>query len=84
MRFLATISLGVAIALASTGSSVSQTLDNPGVQRCDAGLQRSISACNNMHEVGNSGWKKCLDYSIATHRACVMEAVAHMDTLEPA
>lgn len=84
MRHLTTLSLALALALASAGATVSQVTDHPGIQRCNAGLQRSIAVCDNMHEAGSSNWKKCLDYSISMHLQCVTEVVAHMDTLEPA
>ncbi|MGZ9100001.1 MAG: hypothetical protein ACXW3O_09880 [Brevundimonas sp.] len=82
MRHLATIVLGAVIALASSGASVSQTTGHPGIDRCNAGLQRSIGACNNMHDAGSTGWDKCIAYSVSMHRICVLEAVEHMDTIE--
>ena len=81
MRPLATLTLAVVLALGSAGSSTSQVLDNPAVKRCDAGLQRSINACGNMHDIGSGSWHQCLDYSLSMHKMCVMEAVDHMDTV---
>lgn len=83
MRHLATISLAVVFTLGSAGATVSQVNDNPRIRHCNAGLDRSINVCNNMHDVNSTGWQKCIDYSVSMHRMCVMEAVQHMDTIEP-
>ena len=81
MRYLTTLALGALLALSSAGSSVSQTLDDPRVQRCKAGLERGIAACSNMHDVGSENWGKCVDYSVVTYQQCVTEVLEHMDTL---
>jgi hypothetical protein len=83
MRHLATLSLALVFTLGSAGVTVSQVNDNPRVRYCNAGLERSINVCNNMHDVNSTGWQKCIDYSVSMHRMCIMEAVAHMDTIEP-
>ena len=76
MRYLTAISLGLVIALASAGSSISRPVANPGVARCDAGLQRSINVCNRIHRAFTSNWDQCIDYSVSMHRLCVLDAVA--------
>ena len=81
MRPLATITLAVVLALGSAGSTVSQETDNPKVRYCNAGLERSINVCNNIHDVGSTGWDKCLAYTASQYRMCMADALDHMDTV---
>lgn len=82
MRHLTTISLALAITLSSAGSTVSQELENPRIQRCKSGLERSVQVCVNLHDVGSTNLDKCLDYSVSMYQICVKEALEHMATLE--
>ena len=80
MRYLTPLALGVLLALGAAGSSASVTA-NPGIDRCNAGLNRSIAVCNNIHDAFTTNWQKCIDYSVSMHRLCVLDAVDHMDTV---
>lgn len=81
MRHLTTFSLALAFALGSGGATVSQETEHPRIRYCNAGLERSINVCNNLHEVNSTNWRRCLDDSLNMHRLCVLEAVEHMDTV---
>lgn len=80
MRIVLTSSLAVALVLASASASVSRTDNNRDIERCDSGLQRNVSVCNNMHSVMSSGWNTCIDTAIMMHSTCVQDAVRRMDT----
>lgn len=82
MRIILTSTLAIALVLASASSSVSGISD-AGVERCDAGLQRNVVVCNNMHPVMSNGWNTCIDTAIMMHSTCVQDAVRRMRTLNP-
>jgi hypothetical protein len=78
MRAVHTGIVAIAIILASAGSSAADL--NSDVERCDAGLDRSIVACGNMHSPLSGGWNTCVNTAVATHRTCMMDAVRRMQT----
>lgn len=81
MRYLSSTILALAITLGSAGVTTSREADDPRILRCDAGLDRGIAVCNNMHEFQTVNWQKCMDYTLVTHRQCVMEVVEQMETV---
>jgi hypothetical protein len=81
MRIVTTTALAVALVLASASASVSRTDNDRGIERCDAGLQRNVSVCNNMHSVMSSGWNTCIDTAIMMHSTCVQDAFRRMQSL---
>lgn len=74
MRKTSTALLAVAILLGSATASVSRT-DSRDFARCDAGLDRNIVVCNNLHQVSSDSWQTCLNMSMQIHRICVQDAV---------
>lgn len=82
MRHFTAISLALAITLASSGATVSQELENPRVQRCKSGLERSVQVCINLHEVGSNNLDRCVDPAVSMYQICIKEALEHMETLE--
>jgi|GEM_PF-5615399 len=79
MRIVSVTALSVALLLASASASVSRT-DNRDIERCDSGLQRNVSVCNNMHSIMSSGWNTCIDTAIMMHSTCVQDAQRRMET----
>ena len=79
MRILPTTALSIALVLASASTSASRT-DNRDLQRCDAGLQRNVVVCNNMHAVGSDRWDTCVGTALMMHSTCVEDAFRRMAT----
>lgn len=82
MRKTRTGILAIALLLASATASVSGP-SNRDIERCDSGLQRNVTVCNNMHPVTSNGWNTCIDTALMMHSTCVQDAVRRMQTLNP-
>ena len=74
MRKISTLILATAILLGSASTTLSRT-DNRDFQRCDAGLDRNVAVCNNLHAVGSWSWQTCLSTSMQIHKVCVQDAI---------
>lgn len=80
MRMLGTTALAIALLLGSASNTLSRS-DHRELQRCEAGLNRNISVCNDTLEIGSGRWDACLNTAIMMHGACVADALRRMRTL---
>lgn len=80
MRILSTTLLATALLLGSASNTLSRS-DSREIERCDAGLNRNVSVCNNTLQIGSDRWETCLNTAIMMHGTCVADAVRRMRTL---